>query len=92
MKERGGGHRPELAATFSVFLRRPRRTSEVLPPDPLDVELATRSRIIFITSSTGRACSIHRSGLMRATTNARKYGLTSPRLLQLLYGRGHLLV
>jgi hypothetical protein len=44
------------------------------------LNFATRSRIVFRTSSRGGGSPlIHRNGLMRATTNERRYGLTSPR-------------
>src|SRR5437660_11784677 len=44
------------------------------------LNLAARSRIVLSTSSSGGGSPlIQRSGLMRATTNERRYGLARPR-------------
>ena len=50
------------------------------------LNFAARSRIVLSTSSSGGGSPlIQRSGLMRATTNERRYGLTRPTFFQLLY-------
>src|SRR4029077_2017169 len=49
------------------------------------LNFVARSRIVLNTSSNdGASPLIHRSGLIRATTKERKYGLTSPRSFSLL--------